>query len=32
MKMNQYDYDNMLEELELMDLKDRSKRQRVNKI
>ena len=28
-KMNDYDYNKMLEELELMDSKDRSKRQRV---
>ena len=32
MKMNEYDYNKMLEELELMDAKDRSKRIRVNKI
>ncbi len=32
LKMNQYDYNNMLEELEIMDLKDRQKKQRVKKL
>jgi hypothetical protein len=30
MKMNEYDYNKMLEELELNDARERSKRQRVN--
>ncbi len=30
MKMNEHDYNKMLEELELNDAKERSKRQRVN--
>lgn len=31
MKMNEYDYNKMLEDLELMDAKDKSKKQRVLK-
>jgi len=30
LKMNEYDYNKMIEELELLDSKERSKRQRVN--
>ena len=30
LKMTEYDYNKMIEELELLDSKERSKRQRVN--
>jgi len=32
MKMNEYDYNKMLEELELNDIRDKSKREKVNYI
>lgn len=32
MKMNEYDYNKMLEELELNDIRDKSKREKVNNV